>query len=223
MWKKFILFVKTTYSYFIKYFYEIELMFSAPPSADCLPETVILVDEYDREIGHCEKMLAHQQALLHRAFSIFIFRATSHGWELLLQQRAAEKYHSAFLWTNSCCGHPRKGEDIYVAASRRLFEELGFTVPLKCIDAFIYKIAVNSELTEHEYDHVFYGFADDNIDIPFNPNEVQDIQWKKITELQMDMQQNPDQYTVWFPQALDMALQKLDSHSSVQPAIYGVS
>src|SRR5690348_1838378 len=117
-------------------------------------EEVILVNERDEPTGSMEKMEAHRKALLHRAFSIFIL---STGGEMLLQQRARSKYHSAGLWTNACCSHPRPGEDVHDAALRRLSEELGFTTSLEKIFDFIYRSEFENGLTEHEFDHVFVG------------------------------------------------------------------
>src|ERR1700709_1109503 len=121
-------------------------------------EEVILVNENDEETGTIEKMEAHKQALLHRAFSVFVFNTKG---EMLLQQRALGKYHSAGLWTNTCCSHPRPGEDVTDAAVRRLYEEMGMKCTLKEAFCFVYKAELDQNLTEHEYDHVFTGVSDD--------------------------------------------------------------
>ena len=120
-------------------------------------EQVILVDENDRAIGLMPKLEAHEKAVLHRAFSVFILNAKG---ELLLQQRAAHKYHSPLLWTNTCCSHQRQGEQSIEAGMRRLREEMGFEVPLKELFSFIYKAPFDNGLTEHEFDHVLIGYSD---------------------------------------------------------------
>src|ERR1700744_2758864 len=121
-------------------------------------EEVILVDEADVQLGTMEKIEAHRKALLHRAFSVFIFNSKG---EMLLQQRAAEKYHSPGLWTNACCSHPRPGEETQAAAMRRLMEELGFTLELEKIFDFTYRSEFENGLTEFEFDHVFVGLIHD--------------------------------------------------------------
>ena len=118
---------------------------------------VVLVDENDNELGVMKKMLAHEKGVLHRAFSVFIFNSKG---ELLLQQRANHKYHSAGLWTNTCCSHPRPNETIKDAAHRRLFEEMGMVCDLKIIDNFIYKANFDNGLIEHEFDYIIKGFSD---------------------------------------------------------------
>lgn len=123
-----------------------------------MEDFVILVDNNDREIGLMEKMQAHREAVLHRAFSIFIFNSRG---EILLQQRAYTKYHTPGLWTNTCCSHPRKGETVADAASRRLFEEMGMICPLEEKFSFIYKADVSQGLIEHEFDHVLIGHSDE--------------------------------------------------------------
>ena len=139
-------------------------------------EYVILVDENDRETGLMEKQEAHEKGLLHRAFSIFIF---NHKNELLLQQRALHKYHSAGLWTNTCCSHPRAGESIEQAAHRRLQEEMGFDCELYKKTSFIYKAEFENGLTEHEFDHILVGHYDQAIHI--NPQEVAAYKWVDMT------------------------------------------
>ncbi|MES2655330.1 MAG: isopentenyl-diphosphate Delta-isomerase [Bacteroidota bacterium] len=156
-------------------------------------EYVILVDENDREIGLMEKQEAHEKALLHRAFSVFIF---NHKNELLLQQRALHKYHSAGLWTNTCCSHPRAGESIEQAAHRRLQEEMGFDCELHKKTSFIYKASFENGLTEHEFDHILVGKYDQTINI--NPQEVAAYKWVNTEWLKTDLLQNPKNYTAWF-------------------------
>jgi isopentenyl-diphosphate delta-isomerase len=156
-------------------------------------EEVILVDEADRPLGTMEKMEAHQKALLHRAFSVFIFNGKG---EMLLQQRAAQKYHSAGLWTNACCSHPRPGEDTRDAAVRRLKEELGFTTDLKKIFDFTYKSEFGNGLTEFEFDHVFAGTYDESV-FP-NGEEVSDYCFRTLDEIGSSLEADPLNYTTWF-------------------------
>ncbi len=154
---------------------------------------VILVDEHDTPVGRMEKLEAHQKALLHRAFSIFIFNTKG---ELLLQQRAAGKYHCPGLWTNTCCSHPAPGEDTGAAALRRLREEMGFTTALEKIFSFIYKAPFDNGLTEHEYDHVFTGIYDGPVQP--DPSEVADYCYKPMEEISRSLQSHPQKYTPWF-------------------------
>jgi isopentenyl-diphosphate Delta-isomerase len=156
-------------------------------------EEVILVNSQDEPIGTMEKMKVHYEGLLHRAFSIFIFNEKG---EMLLQQRANEKYHSGGLWTNACCSHPRPGEDTAKAATRRLAEELGFQVPLKKIFDFTYETPFDNGLTEHEFDHVFAGVYSGTI-VP-NKREVQDYCFKKIDDISLSLESHPHKYTAWF-------------------------
>jgi isopentenyl-diphosphate delta-isomerase len=156
-------------------------------------EYVILVDENDQEIGSMEKQEAHEKGLLHRAFSVFVFNENK---ELLLQQRALTKYHSAGLWTNTCCSHPRIGETIEQAAHRRLMEEMGFDCELTSKSSFIYKAAFENGLTEHELDHILVGTF--NGEISFNPTEVKNIKWISLEELEIDLINKNQNYTAWF-------------------------
>ncbi|MFZ4798174.1 MAG: isopentenyl-diphosphate Delta-isomerase [Bacteroidia bacterium] len=156
-------------------------------------EYVILVDENDQEIGKMEKQEAHEKALLHRAFSVFVFNEKN---ELLLQQRALTKYHSAGLWTNTCCSHPRVGETTEQAAHRRLMEEMGFDCDLTFRSKFLYKAAFDNGLTEHEFDYIFVGKF--NGEISFNLTEVKNIKWIDLEELEFDLLQNNQNYTAWF-------------------------
>jgi isopentenyl-diphosphate delta-isomerase len=156
-------------------------------------EEVILVNEYDVPLGSMEKMEAHRKALLHRAFSVFIFNLKG---EMLLQQRAAQKYHSAGLWTNACCSHPRPGEDTRAAAVRRLREELGFTTDLEKVFDFTYKSEFGNGLTEFEFDHVFVGTYDEPV-FP-NSEEVSDYCFKTLDEIGTSLETDPRSYTSWF-------------------------
>jgi isopentenyl-diphosphate Delta-isomerase len=166
-------------------------------------EEVILVDEADRPLGTMEKMEAHQKALLHRAFSVFIFNSKG---EMLLQQRAPQKYHSAGLWTNACCSHPRPGEDTRDAAVRRLREELGFTTDLEKIFDFTYKSELENGLTEFEFDHVFVGAYDE--DVYPNEREVSNYCFQNLDEIRLGLQNRPDSYTSWFHIAFPLVSEK---------------
>ena len=156
-------------------------------------ENVILVNDNDEQIGVMEKIEAHQKALLHRAFSVFIFNADG---QMLLQQRAARKYHSPHLWTNACCSHPRPGEETVKAAERRLREELGFEIALEKTFEFTYTASFDNGLSENEYDHVFTGFYEG--DIKPNPSEVQDYCYMSMEEIETSLKNYPHKYTVWF-------------------------
>ncbi len=154
---------------------------------------VILVDEHDVQTGTMEKMEVHQKALLHRAFSIFVFNEKG---EMLLQKRANKKYHSGGLWTNACCSHPQPGEETLAAAQIRLQEEMGFNAALKKAFDFIYKAAFDNGLTEHELDHVFIGTYNGTI-VP-NTEEVSDYCFKSVEEIRNSIQSHPQKYTEWF-------------------------
>lgn len=169
-----------------------------------IEEFVVLVDEQDNEIGLMEKMEAHEKGLLHRAFSVFVFNSKK---EFLLQRRALSKYHSGGLWTNTCCSHPRSGETALEAAKRRLQEEMGFVCEIEEQFSFIYKKELDNNLTEHELDHVFFGQYEGKID--FNTDEVMDYKYVKLDDLLLDMQNNPDDYTVWFKICFDEVLKRV--------------
>jgi len=156
-------------------------------------DQVILVNEQDEQIGLMEKIEAHEKALLHRAFSVFVFNKKG---ELMLQQRALTKYHTPGLWTNTCCSHQREGETNVEAGKRRLLEEMGFTTDLKDTISFIYKAPFENGLTEHEYDHILVGQYDE--DPKPNPEEVNAWKWVSLEEVKEDMKRNPEVYTEWF-------------------------
>ena len=156
-------------------------------------EKVILVNEKDEQIGLMPKMEAHEKALLHRAFSVFVFNERN---ELMIQQRAHEKYHSPGLWTNTCCSHQREGETNVEAGKRRLQEEMGFSTDLKDTISFIYKAPFDNGLTEHEFDHILVGNFFGEPDL--NPEEASDWKWVSLEDLRRDMKKNPDIYTEWF-------------------------
>jgi len=156
-------------------------------------EQVILVDENDQEIGLMEKMQAHEEGRLHRAFSVFLFNNAN---ELLLQKRASSKYHSGGLWTNTCCSHPRAGETLIEAGQRRLQEEMGIRTEVQPQFHFIYKAALDNSLTEHELDHVLFGTF--NGAPQLNPSEVSDWKYVSMESIREDLSANPHEYTAWF-------------------------
>jgi len=156
-------------------------------------EMVILVDQDDRETGTMEKMAAHEQGLLHRAFSVFVFNTRG---EILMQQRATGKYHSGGLWTNTCCSHPRPGEPLEVAARRRLREEMGLSCELREKFSFIYFAPLANSLIEYEFDHVFTGITDANP--AANPSEVESWKYMSQSAVTKDMLLHSEQYTEWF-------------------------
>jgi len=174
-------------------------------------QEVITVDFNDKAIGTMEKMEAHRTGTLHRAFSVFIFNTKN---EMLIHKRADGKYHSAGLWTNTCCSHPRVGEDIYLSAENRLVEEMGIKCKLKKLFSFIYKAHVENGLIEYEFDHVFVGFSD-AIPIP-DINEVQDWKWISPDVILGDFVLKPEKYTAWFRMALPKVVQLEFSNNIVK-------
>jgi isopentenyl-diphosphate Delta-isomerase len=156
-------------------------------------EEVILVDAEDRKVGTMDKMEAHEKGVLHRAFSIFIFNSNGH-W--LLQQRAPHKYHSPGLWSNTCCSHPRDGESVIDAGTRRLKEEMGMYCQLEPQFQFIYRCQLPNGLIEHELDHVLLGYSD--MPPQLNAEEVADFRYVTTSELEQEMQAHPERFTVWF-------------------------
>ncbi|MEO8759415.1 MAG: isopentenyl-diphosphate Delta-isomerase [Bacteroidia bacterium] len=169
---------------------------------------VILVDEQDNELGKMEKLQAHSEAKLHRAISVFVFNSSK---ELLLQKRASGKYHSANLWTNTCCSHPKPTENTADAAKRRLQEEMGIACDLKYVFNFTYLAKLENGITEHEFDHVFFGFCDD---LPkLNTAEASDYKYLSLTEIETQLKQNPEQFTVWFKLIFDKVKTELSKVS----------
>ena len=158
-----------------------------------MEEKVILVSKVDEQLGLMGKMEAHEKGILHRAFSVFVFNKKG---ELLLQQRALDKYHSPGLWTNTCCSHQRDGESNIEAGKRRLQEEMGFNCDLKEMFWFVYKAAFDNGLTEHELDHVMIGHYED--DPVVNPEEAAAFKWMAMEDVKKDMQVQPELYTEWF-------------------------
>jgi isopentenyl-diphosphate delta-isomerase len=170
-------------------------------------ENVILVNSNDEQIGLMPKLEAHEKAVLHRAFSVFILNDKN---EIMLQQRAQHKYHSPLLWTNTCCSHQRDGETNLQAGNRRLYEEMGFGTELKELFHFIYKAPFDNGLTEHELDHVMIGYS--NQEPKINPEEVENWKWMSIEDVQRDMQIQPEVYTVWFKIIFDKFYHYLEDH-----------
>ena len=171
-------------------------------------ENVILVNEQDEPIGLMPKMEAHEKAMLHRAFSVFVFNAKG---ELMLQQRALHKYHSPGLWTNTCCSHQRDGETNLAAGVRRLQEEMGFVVPLKELFSFIYKAPFDNGLTEHELDHVMVGYSET---VPhINEDEVAAWKWMSMDAIANEMKEHPERYTEWFKIIFDRVFTYLKNNN----------
>ena len=170
-------------------------------------EQVVLVNEQDEPVGVMNKMEAHEKAVLHRAFSVFVLNDKN---EVMLQQRAHHKYHSPLLWTNTCCSHQRAGETNIEAGKRRLFEEMGFKAELKELFHFIYKAPFDNGLTEHELDHVMIGYYSGEPVI--NDDEVESWKWMTIEAIKNDMILNPEAYTVWFKIIFDEFYHYLEDH-----------
>lgn len=167
-----------------------------------MSEHVVLVDESDQALGTAEKLRAHVEGWLHRAFSAFVYDEEG---KLLLQRRAPAKYHTGGLWSNTCCSHPRPGEVPEAAAQRRLQEEMGFSCALTHAFGRRYRAPVGADLTEHEYDHVFVGTVD-GITVQPDPDEVSEWTWIDPSALREDVEAHPDRYTPWFRLLLDDAL-----------------
>lgn len=175
-----------------------------------MSELLILVDENDNEIGLMDKLSVHQTASLHRAFSLFIFNSKG---ELLLQQRADEKYHSAGLWSNTCCSHPVDGQRMTDTINRRLDEEMGMRCDLEFKFSFIYKAELENNLTEHEFDHVYFGISD-NLPKP-NPSEVKAWKYIAVPDLIRDINIHPSHYSAW----LNTCLPKVSEYYDQNPPI----
>lgn len=158
-----------------------------------MSDQVVLVDSSDQVVGTMEKFEAHRLGVLHRAISVFLFNSKG---EWLLQQRADDKYHSQSLWSNACCTHPFPDEDNLTAAHRRLEEEMGLRCSLMDVFHFIYKAALDNELTEHELDHVFMGVCD--VPPTLNPAEVMDYRYVTYKDLKAELSAQPEKFTVWF-------------------------
>ena len=170
-----------------------------------MDDVLILVDEHDQELGSMDKLSVHQKGLLHRAFSVFIFNSKG---ELLLQQRADDKYHSGGLWTNTCCSHPRAGEELAVAVDRRLEEEMGMQCHTDFKFSFIYKMEFENGLTEHEFDHVYFGRSDE-VPVP-DPLEVKDFRYTRLDDLSREIEQRPKEFSAWLKICLPKVLEYFD-------------
>ena len=194
-----------------------------------MEDQIILVDEQDIETGRVGKLEAHEKGLLHRAFSIFIFRkilvdepdgTRTFHIQLMIQQRAESKYHSGGLWANSCCSHPRDGEELLEAAARRLPEETGYTVSdleggetgaegaLEEKGAFVYTAEFDNGLTEHEFDHVLIGWLRKDLldkEPQPNPEEASRMEFIDVADVMQDVLKNPGKYAAWFLPALLIA------------------
>ncbi|KDM92435.1 isopentenyl-diphosphate Delta-isomerase [Photobacterium galatheae] len=173
-------------------------------------EFVILVNQAGEHQGLAEKMQAHRDGLLHLAFSVLLYRETQTGREFLLQQRALEKYHSGGLWTNTCCSHPREGESLQQAATRRLGEEMGINdvVHVDEVARFVYRAALDNDLVEHELDAVLVAEVPALAVAP-NPEEVMAYRWWPEAELSAHLAQSPETFTAWFSEVYRQTLASL--------------
>ncbi|KAB0303519.1 isopentenyl-diphosphate Delta-isomerase [Vibrio fortis] len=179
-----------------------------------MKDEVILVTEDDVEVGHCEKLKAHIDGKLHRAFSLMIAKKTAEGHEFLLQKRASGKYHSGGKWSNSCCSHPRPGEALEDAVQRRVGEELGTSklLQLTSLGSFIYQAQLENNLTEHELDHIFLSLTNQLLLAP-NASEVSEVEWFSIESIQEKLHQQPEAFTVWFPDVFYKVVEHLKVES----------
>lgn len=168
-----------------------------------MPEKIILIDEKDNVIGSEKKLAVHQNGLRHRAFSIYIFNRQG---QMLIQQRAFDKYHSGGLWSNSCCSHQRENEELENAIHRRLEEELGFDCKLEEAFAYSYRVEFENGLIENELDHVFFG--EYNGKVKPNRREVTDWKWIDLNHLEKKIRENPGQYSYWFKKSLKRVINK---------------
>lgn len=173
-------------------------------------ELLVLVNEKDEMLGTMEKMEVHRKALLHRAFSVFLF---NNAGEMLLQQRAFSKYHSGGLWTNTCCSHPYPHETPLEAGKRRTKEELGIEADLQHAFSFVYRATLDNQLTEHEFDHVLVGQYDGKIEP--NATEVHDYRFQSLASLRESLEADPSSYTVWFKIAFPMVENYLSKNKVV--------
>lgn len=167
---------------------------------------IILVDIYDNIIGYSSKDIVHKSGLLHRAFSVFLFNKD----KIILQKRSSNKYHSAGLWTNSCCSHPKKNEKLDVAVKRRLNEELGIKCNITEIGSVVYFNKFKDNLYEYEYDHIVIGNYEKNI-TNINKDEIEEIKLVDLNYLKKDVVQNPSKYSVWFLTILPIVLKYVES------------
>lgn len=175
---------------------------------DNIKDFLICVDIFDKPLGSGSKQKVHAEGLLHRAFSVFL--VDSKRQRILIHQRACNKYHSGGLWTNTCCSHPRAGEETITAARRRLLEETGIECPVQELFSFIYRQVYDNGITEYEYDHVFLGYFDgEEQDWMIDPEDIQVMRWVSLDQLAVSLQKEPAQYTAWFLIAAPQLLQYL--------------
>jgi isopentenyl-diphosphate delta-isomerase type 1 len=176
-------------------------------------EYVVLVDSDDRVLGQAEKLEAHRQGLLHRAFSVFLFRHKAGVVELLLQRRALTKYHAPGLWTNTCCSHPRLNEDVTAAGERRLFEEMGMRAWLQPVGRFQYRAELANGLIEHELDYLLLAWSEGEA-FSLNSEEVMEARWVELEQIKNDYRENPQKFTPWFKEAFDLVIKDLPQGSA---------
>jgi len=170
-------------------------------------DKVVLVNESDERISEMDKLEAHQLGLLHRAFSVFIFNSQG---DMLIHQRAFDKYHGGGLWTNACCSHPQWGDELIASAEARLAYEMGLSCKLEKLFSFLYHATVEKGLVEHEFDHVFVGYSDDEPRI--HADEVAAYRWINPKEVYALTQTSPQEFTYWFKEALPNVLERLSIH-----------
>lgn len=171
-------------------------------------DLLIAVDLLDRRVGSATKLNVHVEGVLHRAFSVMLLRDGETGPELLIAKRAACKYHSVGLWANSCCSHPRDGEELLKAAERRVAEELGVApVGLRELGSFVYRAVFDNGLTEYEYDHVVVGRCEG--ELALDPNEVSEARWVPAADLAREIEKHPERFTAWAPTVAAMVLREL--------------
>lgn len=170
-----------------------------------MSQLILAVNRLDQSLGLIDKYEAHRRGILHRAFSIFIFRYMGSSLEVLLHQRAKDKYHSSGLWTNTCCSHALDDDSLEETAKKRLQEEMGFSSELHRVGSFYYKADVGHGMVEHEIDHVFVGLDNPEVIRP-NPQEVQDWKWRSVDLLLKLPSEEQKLFTVWFFQGFELAL-----------------
>lgn len=167
-------------------------------------QNIVLVDPDDNAIGEIEKVRGHQFGMLHRAFSVFIFRVFKDKLQTLIQLRHKQKYHGGGLWSNTCCSHPHPGENLKAAAEKRLQEEIGIDAKLQEVGMFHYIAKMDNGMTENENDHVFIGYLDSE-EAHFNTDEVEKTAWVDVVPLFEAIDRNPHHYTPWLKEALTIA------------------
>ena len=176
-----------------------------------MKEQVILVNKKDEQIGLMDKLEAHEKGALHRAVSVFIFNSDN---KLLIQRRSLEKYHTAGIWSNTACSHPRNNESNKSCANRRLYEEMGVVAKIIFGFSFLYKLKLSNTMTEHELDHVFIGFSNKNPRL--NPEEVCDWKYVDETSLKQLLNENPEDFSPWFKICYEEAFKKAYNLNSKQ-------